>query len=151
MQFFYHNENYGFSAGFSYEVQRNANQEGEETGQETGKIGQETRETGKETRQETEETGQETGKTGKEIEETGKEIIDPKILSLVRIIGSQTLNVKEIMQGLVLKGGDNFRKNYLLPAIADGYLALLYPEVPRHRKQAYYLTEKGLAVYNDKV
>lgn len=151
MQFFYRNENYGFSAGLSYEVQRDANREIEETGQETGKMGQETRETGKETREIGKETRQETGKTGKEIEETGKEIIDPKILSLVRIIGSQTLNVKEIMQGLVLKGGDNFRKNYLLPAIADGYLALLYPEVPRHRKQAYYLTEKGLAVYYDKV
>ena len=132
MQFFYRNENYGFSAGFSYEVQKKADPLIEEIGQET------------------EETGQEPEETGKEPEETGKEIIDPKILSLVRIIGSQTLNVKEIMMGLVLKGGDNFRKNYLLPAIADGYLALLYPEVPRHRKQAYYLTEKGLAVYYDK-
>ena len=37
MQFFYHNENYGFSAGFSYEVQKEANPLLKETGKETGK------------------------------------------------------------------------------------------------------------------
>ena len=77
--------------------------------------------------------------------ETGKERIEPEILSLVKIIGNQTLTVKEIMQELKLKGGDNFRKNYLSPAIAGGYVAMLHPDVPRHRKQAYYLTEKGLS------
>ena len=49
------------------------------------------------------------------------------------------------MQELKLKGGDNFMKNYLSPAIAEDYVAMLYPDVPRHRKQAYYLTEKGLS------
>lgn len=147
MQFFYHNENYGFTAGFSYEVQREANPLIEETRQETKETGQETENTGKETGQETIETGKETGKeigkeTGKEI---GKERIEPEILSLVKIIGNQTLTVKEIMQELKLKGGDNFRKNYLSPAIAGGYVAMLHPDVPRHRKQAYYLTEKGLS------
>ena len=37
MQFFYHNENYGFSAGFSYEVQKKADSLLEETSQETVK------------------------------------------------------------------------------------------------------------------
>ena len=146
MQFFYHNENYGFTAGFSYEVQREANPLIEETRQETKETGQETENTGEETRK----TGQETIETGKEIgketgKETGKERIEPEILSLVKIIGNQTLTVKEIMQELKLKGGDNFRKNYLSPAIAGGYVAMLHPDVPRHRKQAYYLTEKGLS------
>ncbi len=133
MQFFYHNENYGFSAGFSYEVQRKTNPLIGETGQEP------------------EETGKETGKTGQETQKTGKERIEPEILSLVKIIGNQTLTVKEIMQALKLKGGDNFRKNYLSPAIAEGYVAMIHPGVPRHRKQAYYLTEKGLSVCFAKV
>ena len=119
MQFFYRNENHGFSAGFSYEVQRNANQEIEETGK---------------------ETGQETG-------ETGQETSIPKILSLIKVLGDQTLALKEIMNGLDMKNRDNFMKNYLSPAIANGYLAMLYPDVPKHRKQAYYLTEKGRSVF----
>ena len=131
MQFFYHNENYGFTAGFSYEVQWDANPLNEE-------IGQETENTGK-------ETGQETKKTGQETEKTGKEMCSPKILSLIKVLGSQTLTLKEIMDGLNMKNRDNFMKNYLSPAIAEDYVAMLYPDVPRHRKQAYYLTEKGLS------
>ncbi|MCQ2304438.1 MAG: hypothetical protein MJZ97_05545, partial [Bacteroidales bacterium] len=108
--------------------------------------GQETKKTG----QETKKTGQETKKTGQETESTGKETSSPKVLSLIKVIGGQTLTLKEIMNGLNMKNRDNFMKNYLFPAIADGYLAMLYPEVPRHRKQAYYLTEKGLSVCKGK-
>ena len=139
MQFFYRNESYGFSAGFSYEVQKNADSLIEETGKEIVKTGKEA-----------EETGQETKKTGQESESTGKETSSPKVLSLIKVIGGQTLTLKEIMNGLNMKNRDNFMKNYLFPAIADGYLAMLYPEVPRHRKQAYYLTEKGLSVCKGK-
>ena len=47
------------------------------------------------------------------------------------------------MEKLSLKGRDNFRVNYLGPAMADGYVAKLYPESDNRPDQAYYLTEKG--------
>ena len=84
--------------------------------------------------------------TKNETERTGKEMCSPKILSLIKVLGDQTLTLKEIMNGLEMKNRDNFMKNHLSPAIANGYLAMLYPDVPKHRKQAYYLTEKGRSV-----
>ena len=72
-----------------------------------------------------------------------------KIVEVIKVIESRQLSVKEIMTGLQLKGRDNFLNLYLLPAIADGYVRLLYPDKPRHPRQKYMLTEKGLALYNE--
>ena len=52
--------------------------------------------------------------------------------------------------GIGLKGGDNFRKNYLNPALRDGFLAMLYPDNPKRKGQAYYLTQKGLKIIEQK-
>lgn len=38
---------------------------------------------------------------------------------------------------------------YLNPAIYEGYVNMLYPDSPRHPRQKYLLTVKGLAVYNE--
>ena len=48
------------------------------------------------------------------------------------------------MHLLGLKGRDNFRVNYLVPALDAGLLAMLYPDKPNSSNQAYYLTPKGL-------
>ncbi len=53
------------------------------------------------------------------------------------------------MNGVELKGRDNFLNLYLNPAIAEGYVRLLYPKSPRHPRQRYLLTAKGLALYNE--
>ena len=71
------------------------------------------------------------------------------IIGLIKVIGSCQLSAKEIMTGLQLKSRDNFLNLYLLPAIADGYVRLLYLDKPRHPRQKYMLTEKGLALYNE--
>ena len=71
------------------------------------------------------------------------------IISLVKIIGSKQLSVKEMMAGLNLKGRDNFLKLYLSPTISEGYVSLLYPNSPRHPRQKYLLMVKGLALYNE--
>ena len=55
-----------------------------------------------------------------------------------------------MMKGIGLKGGDNFRKNYLNPALRDGFLAMLYPDNPKRKGQAYYLTQKGLKIIEQK-
>ena len=71
------------------------------------------------------------------------------IIGIIKVIEFQQLSVKEIMTGLQLKGRDNFLNLYLLPAIAEGYVLLLYPDKPRHPRQKYLLTVKGLALYNE--
>lgn len=53
------------------------------------------------------------------------------------------------MDALDLKGRDNFLNLYLNPAINEGFVRLLYPDSPRHPRQKYLLTAKGLAVYNE--
>ena len=72
-----------------------------------------------------------------------------KTIEVIKVIEYRQLSVKEIMTGLQLKGRDNFLNLYLLPAIADDYVRLLYPDKPRHPRQKYMLTEKGLALYNE--
>jgi len=53
------------------------------------------------------------------------------------------------MNGVELKGRDNFLKLYLNPAIVDGYVRLLYPKSPRHPRQKYLLTVKGQLLYQE--
>ena len=53
------------------------------------------------------------------------------------------------MEGFGLKDRKNVLNLYLNPAIADGYVRLLYPDKPRHPRQRYLLTIKGLALYNE--
>lgn len=74
---------------------------------------------------------------------------NPNIQKLIRVVGEQELSVKEMMLGLGLKGRDNFLNVYLIPAITDGYVRLLYPQSPRHPRQKYLLTVKGGALYNE--
>ena len=57
-------------------------------------------------------------------------------MSLIRCLSEETLALKEIMERMGLKGRDNFRKNYLVPAM----------ENLKHRDQKYRLTEQGKAL-----
>lgn len=49
-----------------------------------------------------------------------------------------------------LKDRENFMKNYLSPAMKEGFVVMLYPDNPRHPRQKYLLTVKGLATYNSR-
>jgi fido (protein-threonine AMPylation protein) len=71
------------------------------------------------------------------------------IISLIKVIGINQLSVKDMMTGLGLKGRDNFLNLYLMPATREGYVRMLYPNSPRHPRQKYLLTVKGLALYNE--
>lgn len=74
---------------------------------------------------------------------------NPNILKLVTVVGKKELSVKEMMEGVGLKGRDNFLKLYLMPAIHDGYIRLLYSQSPRHPRQRYLLTVKGLSLLEE--
>lgn len=74
---------------------------------------------------------------------------NPNIQNLICVVGEQELSVKEMMSGIGLKGRDNFLNLYLNPAISEGYVRLLYPQSPRHPRQKYLLTVKGVALYRE--
>ena len=69
------------------------------------------------------------------------------ICKVVEAVGNNQFSVKELMQLLSLADRENFLKNYLNPAINDGFVRLLYPDSPRHPRQKYLLTVKGFAAY----
>ena len=71
------------------------------------------------------------------------------VKNLVKVIGKNQLSVKDMMNGLNLKGRDNFLNVYLIPAINEGFVRMLYPDKPHHPRQRYLLTTKGVLLYND--
>ncbi|MBP5340428.1 MAG: Fic family protein [Prevotella sp.] len=70
------------------------------------------------------------------------------ILSTVKAIGNKQMSVREMMEALALRGRDNFLSQYLSPAIAEGFVTLLYPDKPHHPRQKYLLTVKGTLLLN---
>lgn len=71
------------------------------------------------------------------------------IIKLVQVVAEQELSVKEIMVGIGLKDRKNVLNLYLTPAIKEKFVRLLYPNSPRHPRQKYLLTVRGLALYNE--
>ena len=81
---------------------------------------------------------------------TGNQIYtdDENTIRLVLTMGAAKLSIKEIMTAIGLKGRDNFLNLYLNPAIENGFVRLLYPDSPRHPRQKYLLTVKGMMLLN---
>ena len=71
------------------------------------------------------------------------------MIRLLVVIGVQQITVKQMMEAMKLKHRPTFLENYLNPAIAHGYVRLLYPDKPRHPRQKYLLTVEGLTLYNE--
>ena len=71
------------------------------------------------------------------------------IIELIKVIGNEEQSISKLMQKVGLKHRPNFLKYHLNPAINEGYVRLLYPQSPRHPRQKYLLTVKGLALYNE--
>ena len=74
------------------------------------------------------------------------QIDDENTIRLIQAIGREKLSIKDIMGRIELKHRPTFMENYLNPAIANGYVRMLYPESPRHPRQKYLLTVKGTMV-----
>ena len=71
------------------------------------------------------------------------------IIGLIKVIGDKELSIAEIMKTLGLKHRPNFLEYHLKPSIKEGFVRMLYPSSPRHPRQKYLLTVKGLALYNE--
>ena len=71
------------------------------------------------------------------------------IIDLIKIVEDEEISVKNMMVRIGLKDRVNFMNLYLNPAIAEGYIRMLYPDKPRHPRQKYLLTVKGLSLYKE--
>lgn len=63
--------------------------------------------------------------------------------TFLSIIGENGANLKVLMEGMNLRDRKSFMRTYIAPNLAEGYIAMLYPESPNHPMQSYYLTNKG--------
>ncbi len=76
---------------------------------------------------------------------------NPLILNLIRVIGVGYYSIKEMMAAIGLKDRKNFMEYHLSPAMAEGYVKMMYPDKPRHPRQKYLLTPKGLLLYHQTI
>ncbi len=70
------------------------------------------------------------------------------VIRLMKALGYEKLSVKELMARVGLKDRMNFMEYSLNPAINTGFVRMLYPESPKHPRQKYLLTVKGIGWYN---
>ena len=82
------------------------------------------------------------------FEETEFSLSD-NIKRLIIAIGTDEKSVKEMMEEIGLKNRPNFLEYSLTPAITKGLVKMKFPNSPRHPRQKYLLTVKGLAVYDE--
>lgn len=68
--------------------------------------------------------------------------------TLIMSIGEQKMSAKELQ--LVIncspRSKQLFMKQFIIPNVSDGLLAVIHPDNPHHPQQKYYLTEIGLEV-----
>ena len=68
---------------------------------------------------------------------------------LVKAIGYEKVSINEMLAALKLKDRKNFIVLFLNPAIAEGFVRMLYPDKPHHPRQKYLLTAKGILLFNE--
>ena len=68
--------------------------------------------------------------------------------TLLLAIATRELSAREMMENMGLKARANFLATYLTPAINQGLVRMYYPDNPRHPRQKYLLSAKGLAWLN---
>ena len=76
-------------------------------------------------------------------------IDNPLIIGLIKEIGDKEQSISEMMEVLGLRHRPNFLEYHLNPAIKGGLVRMLYPDSPRHPRQKYVLTPKGLLLFKE--
>jgi len=66
-----------------------------------------------------------------------------RLKKFLMAIGENGANLKTLMDDMDLRNRSSFVNTYIAPNLAEGYIAMLYPESPNHPMQSYYLTNKG--------
>jgi hypothetical protein len=60
--------------------------------------------------------------------------VSDQVKKLLEVMGNEYWTVQEMIVQLGLSHKPTFRKNYLNPALAEGLVAMKYPESPRSQK-----------------
>ena len=71
------------------------------------------------------------------------------VKKLIKTMGNRKMSIKEMLEAIGLKNRESFMDVYLNPAILEGFVRLLFPDKPRHPRQKYLLTAKGIALYKE--
>lgn len=74
--------------------------------------------------------------------------VNMQVKELIISIRDKSLTKMELLKlgKLTCKSRKTLEDNYINPAIEQGWVAMEYPQTPRHPRQKYKLTEKGLSV-----
>lgn len=73
-----------------------------------------------------------------------------QVMRLLNLLRNTQLPAKEIMEKMNLKGRDNFRKSYLMPALSAGLVERVDEASPNSPQQKYRLTDAGIKQLNAK-
>lgn len=71
-------------------------------------------------------------------------------MPLIEVLADKQLSIKDMLAAMKLRDRENFMANYLNPAMKEGLVMMLYPDSPRHPRQKYLLTVKGIALLNSR-
>lgn len=74
--------------------------------------------------------------------------VSDNVRRLVAAIGNEERSANELMTIIGLKDRKNFVEYSLAPAIQADLVQMKFPDSPRHPRQRYLLTAKGLALYD---
>ena len=97
-------------------------------------------------------TGQAPEQVPEQVPEQARDLFhtnNPLVIELIKVLGHEELSISQLMEKTGLKHRPNFIEYHLNPAISEGFVRLLYPDKPRHPRQKYLLTAKGLALLKE--
>lgn len=80
------------------------------------------------------------------VDERGvAEQVTPQVDDLMKCLSSNSSFARDVLQAAMgLKDRENFRLNYLKPALEFGFIEMTLPHNPNSKLQRYHLTEKGV-------
>ena len=97
-------------------------------------------------------TGQAPEQVPEQVPEQARDLFhtnNPLVIELIKVLGHEELSISQLMEKTGLKHRPNFLEYHLNPAISEGFVRLLYPDKPRHPRQKYLLTAKGVLLYKE--
>jgi len=97
-------------------------------------------------------TGQAPEQVPEQVPEQARDLFhtnNPLVIELIKVLGYEELSISQLMEKAELKHRPNFIEYHLNPAISEGFVRLLYPDTPRHPRQKYLLTAKGVMLYKE--
>lgn len=67
----------------------------------------------------------------------------PELVRLIWMLGEEEMSATEMLVAMGLKHRQHFTEAWLRPALNEGVISRMYPDVPRHPNQKFRLTKKG--------